>query len=99
MIIHFNPCRMDKEISLTVDGDVLSITVGNAVETLDFSPLLDGAELPASATGSEWIQGLVKRIGSELHVSVLLPHGPDASESARFPQPVTVANGDVELPK
>ena len=67
---------------------------------LDFSQLPEGATLPQSAINSPWIADDVRRIDGVLHVPLLLPLGPDASEAARFPVPIIVTqDGPVELPQ
>lgn len=66
----------------------------------DFTQLTNGSTLPREAIDCEWICGNVERINGELVIPILLPHGPDASEQARFPEPLTVTNdGQVVLPK
>lgn len=95
MIIKPSPVRSDAQLTLAVSGDTLLI---NGIQ-FDFSPLSEGAVLPVSAIGSAWITEDVKRVQGEIQVTVMLPHAEDASEAARFPQPITAADGPVELPK
>ena len=95
MKIIFSPQRRDDTLTLSKSGDAL--TVNGTV--YDFSPLADGATLPREAIDCEWICGDVSRINGELVIPVLLPHGADASEQARFPEPLIVTNdGQVVLP-
>ena len=82
--------------TLSVDntGDVLKL---NGV-VLYFAQLPDGATLPREAIDCPWIAGDVQRIDGVLHVPLLLPIAADASDAARFPQPITVTqDGPVEL--
>ena len=96
MILKLSPQRRDDVLILSKSGDAL--TVNGTV--YDFSPLPDGATLPREAIDCEWICGDVSRINGELVIPVLLPHGPNASESARFPEPLTVtSDGQVVLPE
>lgn len=95
MIIKLSPVLSDEPLTLAVSGDTLLI---NDV-LFDFSPLPAGAVLPVSAIGSTWITEDVKRVDGVIQVTVMLPHAEDASEAARFPQPITAADGPVELPK
>ena len=96
MKLLFSPQRRDDVLILSKSGDAL--TVNGTV--YDFSPLPDGATLPREAIDCEWICGDVSRINGELVIPVLLPHGPDASEAARFPEPLTVTiDGEVVLPE
>ena len=96
MVINFKPQRRDESLSLEKQGDILIV---NGVP-FDFSPLPDEATLPAEAIGSNWFCGPVDRISEELHLTLILPHGPNPSAAAAFPEPITVsANGPVEVPK
>lgn len=85
--------------------DTLTITVyGNSLidingEKFDFSRLEDGQLLPLSAVECEFVAEDVKRIDGVLHIPLLLPIAADASDAARFPEPITVTeSGPVELP-
>jgi len=90
------PQRRDETLTITKQGDVLTI---NGAE-YDFSQLSDGGALPADAVNSEFVIGSVERVNGELELTLLLPHGANASEAARFPQPIIdPADGEVELPK
>lgn len=96
MKLLFSPQRRDDVLTISKSGDAL--TINDVI--YDFTPLPDGATLPKDAIGCEWICGNVERINGELVIPILLPHGPDASEAARFPEPLTVTNdGQVVLPK
>ena len=95
MFINLSPVRSDEPLTLEVSGDTLLINV----VPFDFSPLPEGAILPVAAIDSTWIAEDVKRVDGVIHVSIMLPHADDASEAARFPQPITAADGPVELPK
>ena len=96
MIITFSPQRRNDTLILSKMGDILTI---NGIP-YDFSPLADGATLPREAIGCEWICGDVERVNGELVIPILLPHVPDASEAARFPEPMAVTiDGEVVLPE
>lgn len=96
MILLLLPQRNDGALAVSVAGDVLTLNA----DTLDFSQLQNGATLPRTAINNPWIAGDVTRSGGVLYVPLVLPHGPDASQAARFPQPINVlANGPVELPQ
>ena len=95
MILTFSPVRYDTILSLQREGDVLTLNG----EAFDFGPLPDGATLPRDAIVCDWIAGDVRREGGMLMVPLLLPHGPDAPEATRFPQPIVLAaDGPVTLP-
>ena len=95
MKLIFSPQRRDDTLTLSKSGDAL--TVNGTV--YDFSPLPDGATLPREAIDCEWICGNVERVNGELVIPILLPHGPDASEAARFPERMAVIiDGGVVLP-
>lgn len=95
MIIKLSPVRSDKQLVLAVSGDTLLING----TPLDFSPLPEGAVIPATATGSSWLTEDVKRVNGVIQLTVMLPHAEGASEAVRFPQPLTAGDGPVELPK
>lgn len=95
MIINLSPIRIDESLSVERQGDVLYING----EACDLGSLQDGATLPASAISSKWFVGQVDRIDGELTLTLILPHGPNAPESTRFPQPLIVTeDGLVALP-
>ena len=76
-------------------GDKLTING----EVFDFTPLPDGATLPAAAVDCEFIVGDVRRQDGELQLTLLLPIAWDAPESCAFPQPIlNPADGRVPLP-
>ena len=96
MKITLSPQRRDDTLTITKQGDTLTIN-GTAY---DFSQLPDGGSLPADAVDCEFVTGSVDRVDGELELTLLLPHGANASESARFPEPIIdPADGEVELPK
>ena len=96
MKINLSPQRRDDTLTVIKQGDVLTI---NGTE-YDFTDLPDGGTLPAEAVDCEFVIGSVDRVNGELELTLLLPHGPNASEAARFPEPIIdPADGEVELPK
>lgn len=95
MIIKLNPQRRDDTLTVVKQGDALIV---NGV-TYDFSPLPEGATLPAEAINSDLFSGPVERISGVLHVTLTLPHGSNPSNSVAFPTPITVTeDGPVALP-
>lgn len=95
MLIHFSPQRSDETLLVDREGDALWIN-GQA---FDLSPLPEGAELPAEATGSAWFVGAIRREAGELVVTLRLPHGPSPSEAVAFPQSVHMTeDGPVPVP-
>jgi hypothetical protein len=96
MNIALSPQRSDDTLIVNKRGDILTIN-GTAY---DFSVVPDGATLPKDATDCKWLASDVERINGVLHLTLLLPHGVDASEAARFPQPIiNPADGVLELPQ
>ena len=90
------PQRRDDDQVVSVLGDVITL---NGVE-YDFSPLSDGDFLDSDAFEDGGLVLGAKREGGKLIITMILALGPEATESARFPQPITdVADGLVELPK
>ncbi|MCL8306348.1 hypothetical protein [Pseudomonas putida] len=95
MKITLSPVRMDEMLSVERAGDVLYLNG----EACDLTHLTEGATLPASAIASRWFTGQVDRENGELHLTLILPHGPNAPHSTRYPEPITVTeNGPVALP-
>lgn len=95
MHITFTPQRRDDQLSLARAGDALIING----ETLDLSGIPDGATLPRDAVASDWLASDIERIGGVLHLTLILPHGPNAPAVALFPAPVLVeADGPISLP-
>lgn len=95
MKINLSPQRRDDTLAVVKEKDTLTI---NGV-TYDFSVIPDGATLPKEAIDCEWIVSDVERINGELEFTLLLPHGAEASEAARFPVPIiNPADGILELP-
>ena len=95
MILNYSPQRRDDILILKKQGDILTI---NGVP-YDFSNLPNGATLPREAIGCEFIVSDVNRVNGEIELTILLPHGANASHEARFPQPITMTtDGTVVLP-
>jgi len=95
MLITWSPVRMDEQLRLNVESDVIMVNG----EEFDFSPLLEGSTLPRDAIYSDWFFGDLSRIGGELHLILRLPYGPSAPEETRFPAPIIITeDGSVELP-
>ena len=96
MKLILSPQRRDDTLTVVKQGDTLTIN-GTAY---DFSQLPDGGTLSADAVYCEFVIGSVNRVDGELELTLLLPHGANASEAARFPQPIiNPADGKLELPK
>ena len=96
MKIILSPQRRNDTLTITKQGDTLTIN-GTAY---DFSVIPDGATLPKEATDCAWLASDVERIDGVLHLTLLLPHGANASHAARFPQPIiNPADGVLELPQ
>ena len=95
MIITLSPVRSDTALVASLAGDALTLNG----ETFDFAPLPEGATLRAEAISSDWIVGPVKRIDGEIHLTLILPHGPNPSPAVAFPEPIRVTKaGAVKLP-
>lgn len=96
MIIKLHPQRRDELLEVHKSGDTLVING----EPLDFSPLRDGATLPAGAVDSPWFTGDVDRVNGELVINLLLPLPVNYSQAQAFPQDlVGVPDGPVLLPQ
>ncbi|MGX0977007.1 hypothetical protein ACSSVY_002731 [Roseovarius sp. MBR-51] len=95
MQIRFSPMRRDLRLTLDRSGDTLTING----EAFDFSPLPEGATLPREAMASEWFAGPVERQDGVLHLSLILPHGPNPPLGTLMAEPVILTDdGPVTLP-
>ena len=95
MQINWNPVRRDEALTVTKQGDALTING----EVFDFTPLPDGATLPRDAVACDWLASDVERTGGEIVLTLALPHGANAPEETRFPQPLVMAgDGPVPVP-
>ena len=95
MLINFSPIRSDRALEISKSADTLTI---NGVP-YDFSQLPNGGTLPREAIGCEFIVSDVNRVNGEIELTILLPHGANASHEARFPEPINMTNdGQVVLP-
>lgn len=93
--ITFSPMRRDDRMALSATGNILMIN-GAA---LDLSALPEGATLPQTAVACDWLAGDITRQDGALQLALILPLGPDAPESARFPARVTSnTDGSITLP-
>ena len=95
MLINLSPIRSDNSLEITKTGETLTI---NGIP-YDFSQLPNGATLPREAIGCEFIVSDVSCVNGEIELTILLPHGANASHEARFPEPIIKNNdGQVVLP-
>jgi hypothetical protein len=94
MHITFSPVRRDDRLDLSVAGDVLTING----EAFDFTALPEGATLPRDAVVCDWLASDVSRIGGDIHMTMILPHGAAAPHETRFPAPIIAGDGPVDLP-
>lgn len=95
MIIKLSPTMSDSELIVVRIGDVLTLNGAD----LDFSPLPEGALLPAAAIDNEWVEGPVTRTDGHIVITLRAPYKTGASEAACFPEPiVNPPNGLVRLP-
>lgn len=96
MKFQFAPQRRDDTLIVSKSNDTLTI---NGI-AYDFSVIPEGATLPASAVGCEYIIGNVERINGVIHISLILPHGPNPSQAVAFPVPIiNPPDGVLELPQ
>lgn len=95
MKIIFQPQRRDDTYSVNVLGDALIIDGAQ----YDFSPLPEGGILPREAVNLAWLASDVTREGGEICVAIIAPIGVEASDAARFPDPIILTDGPVEFPQ
>jgi hypothetical protein len=94
MHVSFTPQRRDDALTLEHTApDRLRING----ELFNFGPLPEGGTLPDVPCG--WIVGPVHRIDGEIHLTLILPHGPTPSEAVAFPEPIHVTqDGPIVIP-
>lgn len=92
MIITLSPQRRDETLTITKSGDSLTLNG----ETFNFSSLAEGVVQDVSC---EWIVGPVARTGSDISLTLILPHGPNPPQHVAFPEPIIdPPDGEVRLP-
>lgn len=99
MKIKLLPQRRSGPVSMVKTDDTVVING----TPLDFRFLADGERLPAendeSPTPPHELIPLVERVGDELVLHVILPHGPNPPPHVAFPADlVNVPNGNVVFP-
>lgn len=97
MRIFFSPQRRDGALTLEkTSGDRLRVNG----QLLNFNGLNDGDTIRGKDVPCEWIVGDIHRADGELHVTVILPHGPNPSPAMAFPEPVTATeDGPIAVPQ
>ena len=95
MIINFESFRSDELLTIIKQND--TIIINNT--SYDLTQLPEGATLPRKAIDCKWIVSDVNRVNGEIELTILLPHGANASHEARFPEPIVKNDdGQVVLP-
>lgn len=96
MHITLQPQRRDDTLTVVKSGEVLLIN-GDEV---DLSGVTEENPISPEDSPHPFIVGTVERNGGVLHLNLVLPHGPDASDAARFPQPIIdPPDGPLALPE
>ena len=96
MKLTLTPIRRDEDLTAIVSGDTITLNG----EMFDFSFMSEGDTLPRDAVSCGWLASDVTREGGEIAMTLLLPHGGNAPDETRFPNPAarTVGDGPVSLP-
>lgn len=95
MNISFSPQRRNDAMTIEKAGDVLIVNG----TTFDFSVIPEGATLPASAVACDFFAGDVQRIEGILHLTMILPHGPDPSADVANPADLSMPpDGPLAIP-
>jgi len=95
MIIYFSPQRSNETLVLEKQNN--SLIINNI--SYDFTQLPIGGTLLCEAIDCDYICDDVKNINNVLHISVILPHGPNPSNNIAFPEPILIENnGIITLP-
>lgn len=95
MKIFLAPQRRDDSLEVVKSGNILVLNG----ESFDFTRMVDGDTLPASAISSPFFAGNVDNIGGELELTLFLPLPANYSQAQAFPVPlVNVGDGPVLFP-
>lgn len=96
MKVNLSPQRRDGTLEVSRAGAVLTVNG----ESFDFTQMVDGDTLPASAISSPWFAGQVDNVGGELELTLILPLPANYSQEQAFPKPLMItADGPVALPQ
>ncbi|WP_454863376.1 hypothetical protein [Pseudomonas hormoni] len=96
MRIKLSPQRRDESLQVVKSGAVLTING----EDFDFTRMVAGDTLPASAITSVWFPADVEHTGAELVVTLTLPNPWNYSQEQAFPVDlVDVPDGPVVFPQ
>lgn len=96
MHLTFTPIRMDQSLEIAREQDTLIVNG----QRLDFSQLAAAATLPLEDLDCAWIaRDPYRDADGVLHLTVMLPYGPDAAPARMQPSELTVTgDGPVPLP-
>lgn len=95
MHITFSPTRLPEPMTLSRNGDMLTING----QVFDFTDLPEGAILPREAVDCALLHSGVARIDGAINLTLTLPHGANAPEETLFPAPIiNPPDGLIELP-
>jgi hypothetical protein len=87
--------RHDQPLALSRTGDTLMLNG----ESFDLSAIPEGATLPRAAVACDWLASDIERVNGQLHLTLILPHGPNAPAQTMFPAALHLTgDGPVELP-
>lgn len=87
MLISFSPQRRDDSITLELTAQDRIRING---ELFNFGPLNEGDTLSASEVPCDWLVGDITRTTGEIHLTLVLPHGPNPPDHVAFPEPIIV---------
>lgn len=95
MKITFSPVEGLPPSDVSVAGDVLTINS----RLHDFSSLVEGDVLEMESVNDPMVVSDIMRLGGEIVVTIILPHGPDAKSETRYPISIDATTaGEVALP-
>jgi hypothetical protein len=96
MRIIFSPQRRDD--ALTLEKSSANRLRING-ELFNFNGLSAGDTIPEGVIPCDWIVGPVEHVDGHVTVTVILPHGPNPSETLAFPAAIIVdEDGPITVP-
>ena len=94
MTLRLSPQRSDKNVTYALNGETLTIN-DNAIDLSgDWSKLEPDTEGESLEPTGYLLAGERNPETGEITLTVRAPHGPNAPESERFPEPIELKDGE-----
>ncbi|WP_420860195.1 hypothetical protein [Marivivens marinus] len=95
MHIELAPVRHNEPLTVEKSGDALILNG----ELLDLTGIAEGETVDIDEFDCKWLASAVRREAGQLYLRLVLPHGPEAGDATRYPDPLLLdSDGPVNLP-